>query len=431
LDQKPNIELAVPSTLADLQGLVHNQGVMNSDYPALGECSTDDFFVTSSTWNNDGYYDRNAYIWAKAIFDINPGINDADWSDSYVQVYYANVVLEDLPKISYSASQQDLYNQVKGSALFFRSMAFYNLVQTFALPYDPMTSKTDLGIPLRLTSDINAKSTRATVQQCYDQILNDLQTALALLPDKGADASAPSKAATYGLLSRIDLVLGNYPESLKNANNCLAIYNTLQDFNQLNSYAFPVYPDFSPEELLHGSLTGVAMVGFHSNIDSTLYKTYNDPNDLRLAIFFYNNNGQIEFNSQFGTHNTITSSVSTNEVYLNKAECEARAGDVQSAMTDLNTLLKTRWVTGTFKPYIAVSADNALNIILLERRKELVFTGIRWTDLRRLNKDPRFAVTLTRNINGNTYTLPPNDPRYALPIPDNEIQLSGLPQNNR
>jgi starch-binding outer membrane protein, SusD/RagB family len=69
-------------------------------------------------------------------------------------------------------------------------------------------------------------------------------------------------------------------------------------------------------------------------------------------------------------------------------------------------------------------------VILQERRKELPFTAdVRWEDLRRLNKDPNFQKTIVRVLNGTTYTLPPNDPKYVLPIPENEVQLSGLQQN--
>jgi len=57
--------------------------------------------------------------------------------------------------------------------------------------------------------------------------------------------------------------------------------------------------------------------------------------------------------------------------------------------------------------------------------------GQRWTDLKRLNKDSRFAVTLSRTVQGTTYTLPPNDPRYALLIPSEVILNSSMPQNAR
>ena len=100
-------------------------------------------------------------------------------------------------------------------------------------------------------------------------------------------------------------------------------------------------------------------------------------------------------------------------------------------MADLNSLLVKRWANGTFTPYTAVDAADALNQILTERRKELLYRGLRWTDLRRLNKSPATAITLTRTVNGQIYTLPPNDPRYLYAIPDNVMtsNSSGMKQN--
>ena len=109
-----------------------------------------------------------------------------------------------------------------------------------------------------------------------------------------------------------------------------------------------------------------------------------------------------------------------------------RLGSINAAMDDLNALIIKRWKNnGTFVPFTAATANEALAKVLKERRKELIFRGLRWTDLRRLNKDPRFAITLTRNLNGVVYTLPPNDDRYTLPIPDQEIKISGIAQNPR
>jgi len=395
----------------------------------LGETSCDDYFVDASYWLSSFDEDRKAYIWAKDI--TIPNENIPDWSFSYTMVYYANTILTYLPKIQFSSSQQTEYNQVKGSALFFRATAFYNLIQIFAMPYDSTSASKDLGIPLPLTPDLTAKVGRSTQSQCYSQIITDLNSSIDLLPDKPSSKTLPSKAAVYGLLSRIYLEMGSYSRSLIYATECLSLYNQLQDFNKLNPSAFPVYPNFSPEEMFHASLAGSMGDSFESQIDSNLYRSFNDPNDLRLAIYFYDNNGEIEFNSQFDNHNNTPATISTDEIYLTKAECEARLNDIASAMNDLNSLLITRWKTGTYKPYTANSADDAVNIILLERRKELVMTGLRWLDLRRLNKDSRFSITLYRNINGTTYTLPPNDPRYALPIPDNEISLNPIQQNPR
>jgi len=101
-------------------------------------------------------------------------------------------------------------------------------------------------------------------------------------------------------------------------------------------------------------------------------------------------------------------------------------------MRDLNTLLQNRWRAGVFTPVTATDADDALGKILAERRKELLFRGLRWTDLRRLNKEPRRALTLTRTVNGQVYTLLPNDVRYVYAIPSNVLSFNpDMPQNPR
>jgi hypothetical protein len=115
-------------------------------------------------------------------------------------------------------------------------------------------------------------------------------------------------------------------------------------------------------------------------------------------------------------------------MYLVRAECEARKGLVASAMDDLNTLLIKRWKTGTFIPVTADNANEALQIILTERRKELIDRGLRWMDIKRLNKE-NANIVLVRKIEGQAYTLQPNANYYALPLPADVIKASGIPQN--
>jgi hypothetical protein len=171
----------------------------------------------------------------------------------------------------------------------------------------------------------------------------------------------------------------------------------------------------------------------NSVVDSNLYVSYAD-NDLRKTKFFTILDNLPQYPRFVGSYDfdgNKYDGLATDEMYLIRAECYARTGNANAAMKDLNTLLVTRWKTGTFIPYVAASADDALNQILAERRKELVYRGLRWTDLRRLNENNQSAITLQRNVNGLLYRLTPNDPKYALPIPDAEISLSGLIQNQR
>lgn len=431
LNAKPNEALAVPATLGDLQALLQNESLFNADDPALGEISSDDFYVVSADWNSlNTTNERNAYLWAPAVYDA--GADVKDWSSPYQQVYYANTVLEALPKMPPDASQPTRYNQVKGTALFYRSIAFYNLLQIFALPYDSAAAAKDLGIPLILSADLNTHYTRATQQQCYDQLVKDLQTALSLLPVTAAYRTEPSQVAVNALLARIYLVMGNYNQALQYASDCLAQNNKLVDYNTLTPGSAAISTAYLPEDIYHTRMHayGIVIPNNVSVTDSTLYKSYG-ANDLRKTAFFIVNNGLPYFRGSYDYKKYSYNGLATDEIFLIRAECYARLGNTAAAMNDLNTLLVSRWKTGTFIAYTAASADDAVSQVIAERRKELLYRGLRWTDLRRLNKDSRYATTLTRVINGTTYTLGPNDPRYALPIPDNEVQVSGLIQNQR
>jgi hypothetical protein len=115
---------------------------------------------------------------------------------------------------------------------------------------------------------------------------------------------------------------------------------------------------------------------------------------------------------------------------LIRAECEARRGNLDRALSDLNGLLSSRWTKERPYPdFITTDRENAITKILLERKKELCFRGIRWSDLRRLNQDPARQNTLKRTLNGQNYSLPPADPRYVFPIYQKEINGSGIEQN--
>jgi hypothetical protein len=430
LDAKPNQALFVPSTLSDLENILNDQNLFNSYDPALGSIASDEYYVTADNLNVQTTQERNGYIWAVKLYDAGANIND--WTDPYQQIYYANTVLDYLPKVSVNSTQKSEADKVKASALFFRAIAFYNLVQTFAMPYDSKTASTDLGIPLRLTSDINAKSVRASNQACYEQIINDLQTAAQLLPIIPAAKTLPSQPAANALLARVYLAMADFPHALQYSGAALSQFNKLTDYNTLTPNGYTISSNFLDEDIFHTVQIGydVLFPNYIGIVDSTLYNSYT-ANDLRKSSCFVLNSGLPYFSGTYDFNGYDYSGIATDEIYLIHAECNARAGNTSDALKDLNTLLVTRWQTGTFVPYTATSSQIALNEILLERRKELLFRGLRWTDLRRLNKESQFAVTLKRVLNGTTYSLPPNDPRYAMPIPDNEISLSGIQQNQR
>lgn len=56
----------------------------------------------------------------------------------------------------------------------------------------------------------------------------------------------------------------------------------------------------------------------------------------------------------------------------------------------------------------------------------------RLIDLKRLNREPEFAKTITHTINGTEYKLEPNSPKYVLPIPPVVLRYNpNMPDNIR
>jgi hypothetical protein len=141
-------------------------------------------------------------------------------------------------------------------------------------------------------------------------------------------------------------------------------------------------------------------------------------------------NNRIGFKGSYSNYEGEFSGIATDELYLNRAECFARAGNITNALNDLNTLLIKRYKTGSFVSLTALTASAALVLVLQERRKELVIRFTRWMDIKRLNKEGA-GITIRRLVHGQLYSLSPNDLRYALPIPEDVIALSGIQQNPR
>jgi hypothetical protein len=432
LDQRPNKALLVPASPADFRALLDNNFVFNNT-PGLNFIADGDFYTTDAGFN--GYnqdMERNSYTWAK---DIYAGQPTADWNRPYQQVFYANVVLEGLAKLPDDGSAES--RAIKGTALFHRAFAFYNLAAQYAAPYDAATAASLPGVPIRLTSDVSARVPRGTLQQAYDRIFADLAAARPLLPSVSAYKSRPTVTALQALLSRVCLSMGDYTRAGLYADSVLAADPALIDYNILNPAASRPFPRALPngtDEVIF--YAAQAAYSFNNSaaatfVDSNLYRSYGD-GDLRKTLFFRQlTPGNFKFKGNYAGTLLYFSGLATDEMYLNSAECRARAGDGAGALERLNALLLTRWNSGTFVPYSAGSADAALALVLAERQKELVGRALRWSDLRRLNTDPRFRRTLVRQIGGATFTLEPDSKRYVFPIPEEEVRQGGLAQNER
>jgi len=189
LDKRPDLSLVSPVTLTDAQALLDYSARMNRNVtPSSIESSADDYFLLSPSYNSYNQALQEAYVWKRYHYNF-----PNDWSSCYQPVYVANYCLELTNKIKENPSNESLWSNVHGSALFYRSYYFLELLMTYTKAYDEATSKKDLGIPLRQTSDFNEPSVRASLYDCYHLITSDLRIASDELPVLPAHVQRPSR----------------------------------------------------------------------------------------------------------------------------------------------------------------------------------------------------------------------------------------------
>ncbi|MFC5873236.1 RagB/SusD family nutrient uptake outer membrane protein [Chryseobacterium arachidis] len=429
LEEKQDIKLIVPTTLNDLSLLMNSSQFVYDGRGAM-EASCDDFELTmeqyNSLWDD---FERKLLTWTVDVFPkLGLGTNYEEWELPYSQIQSCNVALNTLDKISRTATNSQLYDRIKGTALYFRSKAFLNLAMTFCKYYDVTSADSDLGVPLKLDIDVNEPIFRSTLKHTYQRITEDLTLAATLLPKDAISATHITNAGAYALLARTYLYMNDYRKAYDAAQNSLKIYSVLDDYNTFNmTDANPLLGKSKEVHIMIEMTVSYGTAGnMYSSIPRELYELYEE-HDLRKVLYFKSQNGKsIWCGAPIGNN---LSGTATNEVFLIEAECAARLGEREKALDLLNALLIKRYKTGTFKPLTASSDLEALDIILAERRKELLKRGLRFQDLKRLNKDSRYAKSLTRTIGAKIYTLPPNDGRYQLPIPQYIIDYNGLEQN--
>jgi len=382
----------------------------------------------------------NGYLWKDFIF-VNEQDNDQDWNFLYKTIYKSNVVLDKIDKAT--GSNEVLRKKTKGEALAQRAYSYFMLVNLYSQHYNPATYEKDLGVPLYLVADINDAKPRATVKAVYDQIEKDLTDALPLLPPTPEFNYHPSQAGVNGLLAKVYLYQGKYELAKQKAQAALDVYSFLYDLKDMDF--IPGLPKYlgvagapnraidNREGLWHKQAhnTFIYMIGvymsdehraLYNNKDRRLYLTL-----IEEGMFGNNQHGL----NIWPKEKYFKIGVYTPELYLIRAECNARLNQPGLAIDDLNTLRAKRFLPADFVAIDRNQTDlQALELVLKERRMELFAEGWRWFDLKRLNLDPRFRKDISRDWGGEIITLKPDDKNYVLPIPKKVMVLNPLLEQN-
>lgn len=146
--------------------------------------------VDEFTGGANNFTNYNAYQSLTA--DEGNGVKNI-WDNYYGLVEPANLIIQNMPLYYDKANAH--YNTRLGEGYFLRAYAYFELVKQFG------------GVPLKLkpSKGVETYFTRNSLEECYAQIIGDLEEAYKLLPEKPEQTGRITKYAAAHFLAKAHL----------------------------------------------------------------------------------------------------------------------------------------------------------------------------------------------------------------------------------
>lgn len=443
-------------------------GMFNNQSIYFNDLQTD--YVKSGANTNSAHIRElsNFAVSTSNIFVID------SWNEHYKGINLANQLID---KVEASSNlSEDVRKRFIGEASFLRALYYFNLVRYFG------------DVPVVLHSTESEGRSRNTLDEVYEQIVKDLETAEADIPASitGSDGRATSGAAT-ALLSKVYLVwsqtsltlseadrktylqkASDYASKVINSNKYKLIDKFIDNWSvdkkNGEEHIFSIQHDRSVNPNVSGHCT-FAMLWSDSEpvliTTSAKYWEEEDANDQRRdgswAKKLYNPRTGEDFvfktplfrkyidslnYAAYGNsagQSTNTTYLRYAEVLLIKAEAENELhGPTDSAYNAINEIRRRAY----WNPYLnkelepsdgssvylsGLSQDEFRKAVREEYRKEFVLEGRRWLDLVRWHILVKYVKEQYIAHGGSTSDLKYKNVskrNYRLPIPNDQITLN-------
>lgn len=430
----------IPTTWADFNAFIKNnytyhQFEQDHLLSLVGDMFRNPTTVTSPSLNRTHYFSDESVNRLEQASDKNP------YSFAYEAIFAWNLIVDQGPKLKDCTPQER--DMLVAQARVLRVMGFFYLTNYYADQYCEATLNKP-SVPLVTSANVEAPSPQVSLKEMYDFMMEDLLLAVDHLPAQSEDILHPNKALGYGMLARVALSMGDYTAAQGYAEQALAQNDALFDwigfynadkarFDAPSSYSSGTLtnPELqNPENYIYrlGSMTGWSGL---SNVSYALPEDRAgrfEPGDTRLITHWKRRasaSGLIFYAGIYANERN-NGGMRAAEMYYIKAECLARAGKLQEAMDVVNKVRKTRILPEYYQAWTApASVQEAVNRVLDDKFNEFVQTMVPYWDLRRINKDPQYARTITKVIGGQTYTMGPNSHLWIMPFPPEVISNPG------
>lgn len=425
----------IPVALSDYEALLRDEYTCQTTNLTQSINLLNDAYVTNSNLNYYPLYKAN-YFWDETANRIE--LNNSDettYYNSYAAISTFNLILESAPSATDCTEAER--NTLIAQAKVLRSLVYFTLTNFYAITYDKATAEQKLSVPLIVSANMGAPYTQVTIAQMYKFMIDNIKESIPYLPQKSVTAIHPNLGSAYALLARVYLQQEEYDLALTNAQEALKHNNALYDWVE--------YYNKNKEQIENPkSYTATASPTGYDNIENYYFRhgvrsfAGSESSVLveRAARF---EDGDARFAAKYkiktlGTDTYYTSTtngffnnggLTTSEMYLIEAECLARAGKLTEAMDALNAVRIKRILPAKYVALAASTTEEAINYIRRTKDNEMIFTIVAFGDVRRYNKDSKYARTLSKVVNGVTYSLSPNSHLWTMVFPMGAIKNSG------
>lgn len=437
--------------------LASSHSYYGDNYLYFGDCRGEDVQARIAKGTNgrvSPYYEYNAI----AEDNFNIGL---PWYQAYKVIRQVNNIIKQINEGKVKTTDDAALKNLWAQAMVIRGLALYDLTRLFGMPYMADNGASP-GVPIELTpAEPTHTPGRATVAQCYDQVIKDMGS------DEVLNALSREKTdgrinywATKALLSRVYLNMGKNKEAYDAAVDVIKNNGGIYKLYTTEEYPNVWGKDFQSESLFEFYMTlnepaggsggeGAPMVYADVTLEwnnLVLTKSFldllnEDPDDVRHCITKMplkveedtlpkGSKGQPKYLGKYPGKTGETPQdnnlciVRLSEIYLNAAEAGFKLGGeyTEPALGYLNDIVRRA------NPAKSVSQQEfTLERILKERRKELVGEGLAVYDYTRNNLPIKreggwHLITLST---AKANVIEPKDQRHALPIPQAEQDANG------
>ena len=402
---------------------------------ALGDMASDIATASSSTGH---FFAINSY----GITDTNGELDDI-WNYGYKVIDRSVRAINGAEKImdaGVTEEEEFAISSYLSQCYALRALATFTMTNIFGLPYKAGQNNSQLGIILIKDRPYttNDEVHRSSVEDCYAQVLSDIEKAKELYAGEDEMNGSPqfyfNLAAIYALEARVNLFMGNYSKAKAAAENAIeergsegATAETYLSMWSSNA--------ISDEDILTINKTNDDNLS--ANALNTLYGSYKGGlTNFTLSKFGENDyRAEVLFNYAFKYCGLPTAQAVSNipifrvsEMYLIIAECEAQLGNIDEAKEALFFTAQRDADIASTDDLPSTKAE-LMSFINDERIRELYLEGHRWYDARRQGLKITVAATKTNfDIAKFVYPIPADEINAGFGTEQNEGWSDNLPK---